>query len=152
MIKYIFMFLPMLVGMGVIIQTGANTQLKQYVGSPFLAALASFATGTICVFIVNLFASSDFKQFGWQQIQHTSWWMWTGGALGAMFITSAIVIAPKVGPTQFFGLVIASQLIFSVVVDHFGWLGFAQQSVNLQKIIGILLLVVGGFLIQTARN
>ncbi|MBT32988.1 MAG: hypothetical protein CMO01_25295 [Thalassobius sp.] len=152
MMKYVFMFMPILVGMGVVLQTGANTQLKQYVGSPFLAALVSFTTGMLCVLVVNLFVGSDFKQLGGAQIQQTSWWMWIGGALGAMFVTSAIVIAPKLGPTQFFGLVIASQLIFSVVVDHFGWMGFEQQPVNMQKLIGIGLLVVGGYLIQSARS
>ncbi|MEM1136276.1 MAG: DMT family transporter [Bacteroidota bacterium] len=152
MIKYIFILLPMLVGMGVIIQTGANTQLRLHLGSPFLAALVSFATGTLFIFIVNLVVASDFKQFTWQNIQQTSWWMWTGGTIGTIFIISAIVIAPKIGPTQFFGLIIAAQLTFSVVVDHYGWLGFSQHSVNWQKIIGIILLFIGGYLIQSARK
>lgn len=146
------MFIPMLVGMAVIVQTGANTQLRLALNSPLLAALVSFTTGTLLILIANLVVGSDFKQLNWVNIQGTSWWMWLGGFLGSIFIVSAILIAPRIGPTQFFGFIIAAQLIFSVIVDHYGWLGFMVQPANLQKVLGVVLLAVGAFLIQSSRG
>jgi len=72
--------------------------------------------------------------------------------MGAFFITSVILIAPKIGPTQLFGLIIASQLTFSVVVDHYGWLGFQAQPINVKKMIGVLFLMAGTFLIQWGKR
>ncbi len=152
MIKYLIMMVPMLVGMGVIVQTGANTQLRVALNSPLLAALVSFTTGAIFVFIANLVVGSDFRQLSWENIQATSWWMWLGGFLGSIFIVSAILIAPRIGPTQFFGFIIAAQLMFSVVVDHYGWLGFTIQPANIQKVLGVALLAVGAYLIQSSRG
>ena len=152
MIKYIIMIVPMLIGMAVIVQTGANTQLRIALNSPLLAALVSFSTGTLCVLFINIIAGTDFGQLNWSNAQHTSWWMWLGGFLGSMFIIAAILIAPRIGPTQFFGFIIAAQLIFSVFVDHYGWLGFSIQPANFQKIAGVALLALGAFLIQSARN
>lgn len=152
MIKYLIMLVPMLVGMGVIVQTGANTQLRVVLNSPLLAALVSFSTGAFFVLIANLIVGSDFKQLNWENIQESSWWMWLGGFLGSIFIVSAILIAPRIGPTQFFGFIIAAQLIFSVIVDHYGWLGFNVQPASVQKILGVALLAVGAYLIQSSRG
>jgi transporter family-2 protein len=152
MIKYVIMIVPMLIGMAVIIQTGANAQLRVALGSPLLAALVSFTTGALCVLIINLVVGTDFRQLSLENIQNSSWWMWLGGFLGSLFIISAILIAPRLGPTQFFGFIIAAQLVFSVIVDHYGWLGFNIQPANFQKIAGVVLLAFGAFLIQSARN
>lgn len=149
--QYIILLLPLLIGMAVIVQSGANTQLREILGTPFMAAFVSFATGTLFLLIINLFTGFQTQALSLQNIQRSSWWMWTGGMLGAIFICSVIIIAPKIGPTKLFGLIIASQLMFSVIVDHFGLLGFDQQPINIRKLLGVLMLIGGSFLIQWGK-
>ena len=150
--QYLLLLIPLLIGMGVVIQSGANTQLSHVFQNPFIAGLISFATGTLCFLIINLVLRTDFSVLYSHHATQTRWWMWLGGLMGAFFIASVIIIAPKVGPTQLFGLIIASQLTFSVVVDHYGWLGFQMQPVNMKKIAGVLFLMVGAFLIQWGKR
>ena len=150
--QYIILFVPLLIGMGVVIQSGANTQLREIFGNPFLAALVSFGTGTIFLLLINLFTGFQTQALSLQNIQRSSWWMWTGGMLGVCFICTVIIVAPKIGPTKLFGLIIASQLIFSVIVDHFGLLGFTEQPINMKKMLGVLMLIGGSFLIQWGKN
>lgn len=150
--QYLLLLIPLLIGMGVVIQSGANTQLSHILQNPFIAGLISFVFGTLCLLIINIVMRSDFSVLTAQNIAQTRWWMWLGGLMGAFFITSVILIAPKIGPTQLFGLIIASQLTFSVVVDHYGWLGFQAQPVNIKKIIGVLFLMAGTFLIQWGKR
>ncbi|MEM9673601.1 MAG: DMT family transporter [Bacteroidota bacterium] len=150
--QYLLLLIPLLIGMGVVIQSGANTQLSQILQNPFIAGLISFVFGTLCLLIINIVMRSDFSVLTGQNVTQTRWWMWLGGLMGAFFITSVILIAPKIGPTQLFGLIIASQLTFSVVVDHYGWLGFQPQPVNIKKIIGVLFLMAGTFLIQWGKR
>jgi len=149
---YLLLLIPLLIGMGVVIQSGANTQISHFLGNPFIAGLISFVMGTFCLLIINIVMRSDFSVLNGQNIMQTRWWMWLGGLMGAFFITSVILIAPKIGPTQLFGLIIASQLTFSVVVDHYGWLGFHAQPVNVRKILGVLFLMAGTFLIQWGKR
>lgn len=149
--QYLLLLIPLLVGMGVVIQSGANTQLSSLLGNPFLAALISFTTGMLCLLLVNIGTGTDPALLSADNIMRTRWWMWLGGVLGAFFITSVIFIAPIIGPARLFGVIIASQLIFSVVVDHYGWLGFTAQPINLKKIIGVILLIAGAFLIQWGK-
>lgn len=147
--RYILLLVPLLVGMGVVVQSGANTQLRHILANPFLAGLISFSMGTLVLTIVNLVLKTDFSVLSSDTIQRTQWWMWLGGLLGSFFIMSVIFVAPKIGPTKLFGLLIASQLVFSVVVDHFGWMGFEVQPVSVRRVIGITLLIAGAFLVQS---
>ncbi|WKN40642.1 DMT family transporter [Tunicatimonas pelagia] len=149
---YLLLLVPLLIGMGVVVQAGANTQLSQMLANPFIAGLISFVIGTLCLLIINIVMRSDFSVLTVHNIAQTHWWMWLGGLMGAFFITSVIVIAPKIGPTQLFGLIIASQLTFSAVVDHYGWLGFQAQPINIKKIVGVLFLMAGTFLIQWGKR
>ena len=38
--RYLLFVIPLLVGMGVVVQSGANTQLRSILGNPFLAGLS----------------------------------------------------------------------------------------------------------------
>ena len=42
---------------------------------------------------------------------------------------------------------IAGQLTMSVVVDQFGWLGVEKDPIALAKVVGLVLLAAGTFLI-----
>ena len=48
----------------------------------------------------------------------------------------------------FAACIILGQLTASVVVDHFGWVGFPQHSVSLQRLAGLGLLAIGLVLIH----
>ena len=149
--RYLLLLVPLLVGIGVVIQSGANTQLRYILANPFLAGLISLSVATTTLIIINLAIRTDFTVLALDNIQRTQWWMWTGGLMGAFFIMSVVLVAPEIGPTRLFGLIIASQLIFSLVVDHYGWMGFAVQPISLKRVIGVVLLIVGVFLVQSEK-
>lgn len=150
--RFLLFAIPLLVGMGVVVQSGANTQLRAILGNPFLAGLVSFGVGTATLLIINLSLKSDFTALSAHSVQQSSWWMWLGGVMGTFFIMSVIFVAPEIGPTKLFGLIIASQLTFSLIVDHYGWMGFAAQPISLKRVLGVVLLVVGAFLVQSGKE
>ncbi|WPP52389.1 DMT family transporter [Catalinimonas niigatensis] len=150
--QYIFLIFALIVGMGVIVQTGANTQLSAVLDNPYLASLISFAVGTVALLIINMFMGGGFSSLNALHAKNTDWWIWSGGVIGAFFVTSIIVMIPILGSTRLFALTIAGQLIFSVIVDHYGWMGFPLQPVNVKKILGVLLLIAGTFLVQWGKS
>ncbi len=77
------------------------------------------------------------------------WWAWVGGGFcGAIYITMVILLTPQLGASTTFGLIIAGQLIMSIVLDHFGIVGFVTHPVNVWRIVGAALLIIGVILIR----
>jgi|SRR5436190_21176590 len=77
----------------------------------------------------------------------TPWWAWAGGALGAVYAVAAVLLARELGAATLMSLVVTGQLICSVVLDHFGWVGFTEHAAGMGRIVGCLLMLAGFFLI-----
>ena len=72
------------------------------------------------------------------------------GLLGAFILASVVLAANRGGLAQTLSLVIGSQLVFGLAVDRLGVFGPIAQSVGLLKILGVLLILVGGILVVRA--
>ncbi|MFW1920298.1 DMT family transporter, partial [Acinetobacter baumannii] len=88
---------------------------------PLQAALLSFFIGTIVLAVMVFFQSAEKPTFS--EISNIPWLLWTGGFLGVYAISMSIYTAPKLGFLTFTGLVVFGQLVISMLLDHFGWLG-----------------------------
>jgi bacterial/archaeal transporter family-2 protein len=75
------------------------------------------------------------------------WWSWSGGLFGAIFIGLAILLIPKLGSATFFALLVAGQMLGSLMFDHFGLLGIPVHSVTWFEWLA-LRLIVGGVLLN----
>lgn len=149
--RSIYYFLALISGFALTLQVGVNGELRSKIGSPILSSLISFAVGTIVLTITFFFTvlsgSSSLQNF--INIKNTSWWMFTGGLLGAFYIFTTIFTSPKIGFANMFTLVICGQIILAVIFDHFGLLGNPIHTINSLRILGIILLILGVYIIQT---
>jgi transporter family-2 protein len=68
--------------------------------------------------------------------------------MGSIYVTSIIVLVPRLGAALSFGLIIAGQMVFSLALDHSGLFGVPVQPVNWGRILGVLLIFAGILLIQ----
>ncbi|MNT52945.1 Inner membrane protein YdcZ [compost metagenome] len=84
-------------------------------------------------------------QFFSQQI---SWWKFSGGAMGALFVFGSIVLAPRIGMAGMISLIIAGQIFSSLIFDKFGLLGLAIREISWARIIGALLVIIGVVLVN----
>ncbi len=69
-------------------------------------------------------------------ITETPWWAWCGGLFAAGYVLSATVVAGKIGASAFTGVTVPIAIITSIVLDHFGVVGFAVHRVNTARVIG----------------
>jgi transporter family-2 protein len=76
------------------------------------------------------------------------WWIWVGGLLGAFYVLGSIVTAPKLGAATLVALILAGQAIASLLVDHFGWVGFEPHPITGVRVVGVLLLAGGVALVR----
>lgn len=76
------------------------------------------------------------------------WWAFSGGLFGAIFIALAILLIPTLGTATFVVLLVTGQMLASVTIDHFGWLGLPEHPIDLPRLIGTALLIGGCVLIR----
>ena len=143
-----FLLLPVALaaGMAAPTQFAINTQLRDVVGGPVLAAALSFLVGTVVLFATAAAVRRSVPDLG--PIASAPWWMWTGGLLGAFFVCASIVLTPRLGAATTVGLFLTGQVIGSIAIDHFGLLGVPVQSASLARIGGALLIVFGVAIVQ----
>lgn len=127
-------------------QAGINAQLATWLHSPVRAAFVSFLTGAIVLVIAAALVFKPLPSGG--RLGHAPWWVWLGGALGALYVVSSIVSAPKLGAATLIALIVAGQALASLLIDHFGWVGFEQKHVSAGRILGMLLVGAGVALVR----
>jgi bacterial/archaeal transporter family-2 protein len=70
-----------------------------------------------------------------------------GGVFGAIFVGSSLFFIPRMGATAMIGSFISGQLLCSVVIDHYGLMGMNTHPVSLTRVVGVILLFAGLFLV-----
>jgi len=76
------------------------------------------------------------------------WWVWLGGLMGGFYVVAAAVTAPHLGAATLIALVMAGQSLASLLVDHFGWVGFDQHQLSAGRLGGMALVAAGVVLVR----
>lgn len=129
------------------VQAGLNTELGRALKSPVYATMMSFATGLFALLIYGFVTRMPFANV--KNALSLPWYYWLGGVIGAVYVYAIIILTPRLGVALTFGLTVASQMIFGVVMDHFGWLDVPVHAVSWPRILGVLLVIGGVVLIRT---
>lgn len=142
--KILWIAMAFLAGAFLPLQAGLNNKLAKTGGSPVHASMISFAVGVVALVIYILLTSQNVS---WKGIREAPAYAWAGGILGAFYVTVIVLAFPKIGPGLTFGLVVAGQLLISMLMEHFQVLGAQLQPVSIGRIVGMLL-IIGGVLIM----
>ena len=79
-------------------------------------------------------------------IQTQPAWIWLGGILGSIYLTSNVLLFPQIGAIQTVILPVLGQIVMGTIIDMFGWFGAKQLPMTWIKFIGIIIMVVGIFI------
>lgn len=129
-----------LVGM----QAPINSVLGKSIGT-FAAASVSFAIGLVVLMAITVVAGGGFGDVG--KAGDLSWVYLTGGLLGAAYVTTVLVSVRTLGAGGVAAATIAGQLAMSVLLDRTGALGLPERGLTAPRMIGLVLLAVGTFLV-----
>ncbi len=143
---WLYLFVCLLAGALMPLQAGVNAQLARWVGHPVTASLVSFAVGTLALFAYGAALRPQLPAAA--ALASAPWWVWGGGLLGAVFVTAAAAFAPRLGAATFISITIAGQVLVSILLDHFGVVGFAARPVTAMRLLGALLLIAGVLLVR----
>ena len=132
------MFLP--------VQAIVNGRLGTVLANPLLAALISFFSGTVTLAIVYVLAYGAIPRI--PAGVHVPWYLYSGGLLGAVFVTIVLMVIPHIGPANLLAASIVGQLLIAILLDHWGALGVPLHPITLARLSGVVLLFAGTWLIQ----
>jgi bacterial/archaeal transporter family-2 protein len=144
-----WLFAPFAALLGVVLttQVATNALLGKALGNDYMPAAANMAIGLIATAVLTWSLTSEWPSR--EMLRAAPWYAWfAGGLMGTIYLTGTILLAPKLGAGELVGLVVAGQLVFSVLLDHFGWIGFEQHSAGPARLAGCALMIVGVFLIS----
>jgi transporter family-2 protein len=142
----LLVLLAILLGVLLPVQAGINAQLRTSLGEPLAATLVSFLVGTAGLAIGAVLSRTPLPiSSAWYQ---SPWWHWVGGLIGAVYVAGTIVLAPRLGAATLIAAVVAGQMVTSLVLDQFGWVGFPVHGITLTRLVGAGLIIGGVILVQ----
>jgi transporter family-2 protein len=75
--------------------------------------------------------------------RYPEWWAWLGGIVGSTALVGSVAIAPLISFTAVATINSAGQLISSLLVDHFGFLGIQRRRLSVRRVIGATEMLLG---------
>lgn len=142
---YFLMLVALAAGAMMPTQAATNNKMAEAVGSPVLAAFLSFLVGTIALLVYAVATGEGIANVASARTAPAIAW---AGGFSAFFVTSAVILVPRLGVAMTFSLVIAGQMIVTLVIDHFGLLGTPVKEVSVVRVAGILLITAGVVIIR----
>jgi transporter family-2 protein len=143
---WLLALLALVAGTCIPTQAGINARLSLWAQSPVLAAAISFLVGTLvlcgCVLAIRLPLPD------WRTATGQPWWLWSGGALGAFFVSVTIYLAPRLGATSMLAWLLAGQMLAALLLDHCGLLGYPLHPLSPGRVTGVLLLIIGAYMVR----
>ena len=140
-------------GVGSVAQLGVNTALSRHLGHYLPASVVSYSGGAIVISILStywrrLYASehppaNQYRQGrARQHHRRMRWWELGGGAIGCLTLVASVAVAPHLSFTVMATVGSVGQLLASLTVDHFGFLGVPRRRATVRKLLGAALVLV----------
>ena len=112
-------------------QIAVNGYLGKVVGSPIKASAISFTVGIIFLAIICIVL--HFKN---------------GGILGGLYILANVYLSRIVGTGMTVIILLIGSTTGGILVDHFGMFESPKKPINAQKILGVLIMILGAAAIK----
>jgi transporter family-2 protein len=136
-------------GAGVAAQIVINAHLRAIAGSALWATNISFAVSMVAGVLVMAVAGTLGRvALPDQALWRGPWWVWIGGLGGALYVLLAILLARRLGAAVLSGAGILGQLGASLLIDHYGWLGAPATPLSTPRVVGLIFLLAGVFLLR----
>lgn len=129
--------LAMLAGVAVAVQVTINATATRTLGLAALISISGFATGLTGLVFALMSSKPEFTG-------RAVFYGVASGLLGCVILACVTYAAGVGGVARALSLLIASQLIVGLVFDYFGFFG---AEVSLFKLLGVALIILGGFLV-----
>ena len=132
--------LALTAGAAIAFQTVFNSLGMRFLGLGAMIGVSAFIT-SLLGFVTALFLTRP------ELSVRAIYYAVASGLIGAFALAAIVLAANRAGLAQTLSLLIVSQLMVGLLVDRLGFFGPTVQSVGPLKVLGVLLVLVGGVLV-----
>ena len=143
-----YSLIMLLAGLGIPIMAALNGGLATKLNSPALAATILFSVGLVVAIIYLIFTEGIPSML---YMENTPWYFYSGGFFVMFYILSISWAAPRFGISNAVAFVLLGQLVAMTLIDHFGLIGAPRYTVSTHRIVGLVLMAVGVFLVLNKK-
>ena len=120
---------------------GMNATLGKTLDQPIWAVATTFAVALSTTSLLAIAVGQSLP--GVREIAQAPWWSWLGGLFAAGFVLSLTLVASRLGASVFTGVTVTVAMIVSLVLDHYGIVGFEVHRASLARVSGAIVMTGG---------
>lgn len=145
---WIFRLVAFIAGVASAIQTGINGYVGTILDSPYITTVLTNIEGIIFLIVVILVTRSKLQVRNTTGTRYPAW-IWFGGIYGTLFVIGNIYLAHTIGIGMTVVLTLIGQMLCSLILDTAGILGVPKKKLTANRIIGLVIMIVGAVIIHT---
>ncbi|RCG27080.1 DMT family transporter [Sphaerisporangium album] len=130
----------LLIGCLLAVQTSVNLQLNKAVGTPYGASSVQLSVATVLLAVLAVAVGTIGAI---RLVPDVPFWHLLGGLASPLYITSGILLFPRLGALAAVGLFVTGQMFASLGLDLLGLLGLAKKPISLGIVLGAVAVLVG---------
>lgn len=136
----IIILIGLIGGMAIGLQGPLSSVITQKLGS-LESVFIIHLGGALAALIPMIFVGSRLNE--WKSVP---WYALVAGSFGLIVITAMGYMIPRIGAAGALITLMAGQILVASILDHFGWLGMTPRAIDLQRVIGFGVVMVGVWL------
>ncbi len=137
---FLIILVGLMGGMAIGVQSPMSSIISQRLG--MMESVFIIHAGGAMAALIPLFIFGS-KLGEWRSVP---WYTLVAGAFGLIVISAMGYMIPRIGVAGALITLLAGQLLVGSILDHFGWLGAAQRAIDLPRIIGLGVVMLGVWL------
>ncbi|WP_317899881.1 DMT family transporter [Aurantibacillus circumpalustris] len=142
----IYLVLALITGALIPIQAATNAAFSKSIGNASITGLMVFLVGLVGMIVFVLISRVAMPSP--QQLVDAPIYGYFGGLIVATYVVMITILVPRIGVGTAIGFIVTGQILFAVVIDHFGLFNVATRLIDTTRFVGVTLIVVGVYLVM----
>jgi transporter family-2 protein len=142
----IYLLMAFVTGALIPIQAATNAAFSKSIGNPYITGLMVFVVGLAGMSVFVLLSGATIPTA--KQLIAAPVYGYLGGIIVATYVVMITILVPRIGVGTAIGFIVTGQIIFAVIIDHFGLFNVAVKPMDAARFIGVLLIAAGVYLVM----
>jgi transporter family-2 protein len=148
-LSIVLILVAVLLGSFPTLQAGINANAGAYLGHALWGAVTNTTIATLTLLTTIVLVGAPMPTF--RAALAAPPWIWTGGILGAAMVFGGLSLAPRLGAASFVSATIVGTVLASMLIDHFGLVGYRTLAITPWRLFGAGLVIAGMLVLQFQR-
>ncbi len=143
----LFPLLALIAGVFLGAQGGLNAQLGVHLKQPLWASVIAFTCSAFFALLFVVIGRKGLPGPGlWSEIPYYLWF--SGGFMSVVGISLYYYTIPKLGLSVMISYGLCGQLLFALIVGHYGWLNLPVNPITVTRAVGAGTMIIGVLLMN----